>query len=292
MCFGGGPAPIPDVTTQTQYVREAPEIEARKLGLMDTASTLATQGLTVPAQTVAGFDPQQQMAFDRQTAGLGAYAPHMQQAQALAGQTTGAYDPNAYKAFMNPHEDAVIKQIQEQFARQQGQLGSKAQQRGAYGGARHGLAESELYGQEAKTVGQARATGYTQAQQMAQSQFADQQKRLQAAAQFSAGLGQATQGLQAADVKGLMQTGTMQRQNKQMIEDAKFKQEMAQLYEPYQRTGFVSDIFQGAPTSASSLTASTAPGTNPLAQAMGAGLTGIAAYQGYQQSKTPQSKVS
>jgi hypothetical protein len=40
MCFGGGPS-VPDTTTQTQYVREAPEIEARKLGIMDTASQLA-----------------------------------------------------------------------------------------------------------------------------------------------------------------------------------------------------------------------------------------------------------
>jgi len=77
----------------------------------------------------------------------------------------------------------------------------------------------------------------------------------------------------------------MQQQNQQMIEDAKFKQQMAQLYEPYQRAGFVSDIYQGAPTSASSLTMSTAPGTNPLAQAVGAGITGLAAYQGFANQK-------
>jgi len=70
-----------------------------------------------------------------------------------------------------------------------------------------------------------------------------------------------------------------------MEKDAQFKQQMAQIYEPYQRVGFVSDIFQGSPTSASSLTMSTAPGTNPLAQAVGAGITGLAAYQGFANQK-------
>jgi len=50
MCFGGGPS-VPDTTTQTQYVREAPEIEARKLGLMDTASQLAGKALTITYPT-------------------------------------------------------------------------------------------------------------------------------------------------------------------------------------------------------------------------------------------------
>ena len=70
------PAPMPpDVTTQTQYVREAPEIEARKLGLMDTASQLAQTGLTIPTQQVAGFQPTQTQAFQRQQAGLGTFEP-------------------------------------------------------------------------------------------------------------------------------------------------------------------------------------------------------------------------
>ena len=90
------PAPMPpDVTTQTQYVREAPEIEARKLGLMDTASQLAQTGLTIPTQQVAGFQPTQTQAFQRQQAGLGTFEPFLQAAGQYAGQTTGAYDPQS-----------------------------------------------------------------------------------------------------------------------------------------------------------------------------------------------------
>jgi len=280
------PAPMPpDVTTQTQYVREAPEIEARKLGLMDTASQLAQTGLTIPTQQVAGFQPTQQQAFNVQQAGLGTYQPFLGAAAQYAGQTTGAYDPQSYKQFLNPYQDYVTQGIEDQFAKMQNQASAQAVKTGAFGTEREGIQSAELGAQQAQTVGQSLAQGYGAAQQQAMGSFQDQQKRLQQAAQFSAGLGQQLQQQQAADVTGLLQTGTMQQQNQQMIEDAKFKQQMAQLYEPYQRTGFVSDIYQGAPTSASSLTMSTAPGTNPLAQAVGAGITGLAAYQGFANQK-------
>jgi len=280
------PAPMPpDVTTQTQYVREAPEIEARKLGLMDTATQLAQTGLTIPTQQVAGFQPTQTQAFQRQQQGLGTFEPFIQTAAGLTGQTIGAYDPQSYKQFLNPYQDYVTQGIEDQFAKMQNQAAARGVKTGAFGGAREGIQSAELGAQQAQTVGQSLAQGYGAAQQQAMGSFQDQQRRLQQAAQFSAGLGQQVQQQRAADVTGLLQTGTMQQQRAQMEEDAKFKQQMAQLYEPYQRAGFVSDIYQGAPTSASSLTMSTAPGTNPLAQAVGAGITGLAAYQGFANQK-------
>ena len=280
MCFGGG-SNYPDVTTQTQYVREAPEIEARKLGLMDTASQLAGTGLNIPTQQVAGFQPTQQDAFARQQKGLGTYQNYIDAAAGMAGQSTGAYDPTSYQNYLNPYQDYVTQGIEDQFAKAQNQANMQASKAGAFGGARQGVQAAELSGQQAKTVGQSLAQGYGQAQQMSMQDFQNQQQRLQQGAQLAAGLGQQQQQQQQADVTGLMQTGTLQQQNAQMQADAAFKQQMSQLYEPYQRAGFVSDIFQGSPTSASSITMSTAPGTNPLAQAVGAGITGLAAYQGF-----------
>jgi len=276
------PTPMPpDVTTQTQYVREAPEVEARKLGLMDTASQLAQTGLTIPTQQVAGFTPTQQQAFGEQQQGIGTYKPFLGAAAQYAGQTTGAYDPQSYQQFLNPYQSYVTQGIEDQFAKMQNQASAQAIKTGAFGTEREGLQRSELGSAQAQAVGQSLAKGYGAAQTQAMGSFQDQQRRLQQAAQFSAGLGKQLQQQQAGDVTGLLQTGTMQQQNAQMQEDAKFKQQMAQLYEPYQRVGFASDIYQGAPTSASSLTMSTAPGTNPLAQAVGAGITGLAAYQGF-----------
>ena len=277
------PAPMPpDVTTQTQYVREAPEIEARKLGLMDTARQLAETGLSIPTQEVAGFTGNQQDAFDMQRQGLGTYQNYLDNAANMAYQgSVSQYDPQSYQQFLNPYQQYVTQGIEDQFAKAMNQSNLQAAKAGAFGGARQGVEQANLAGAQAQAVGASLAQGYGQAQQMAMSDFANQQQRLQQGARLAAGLGQQQQQQQAADVTGLLQTGTLQQQRDQMEKDAQFKQQMAQIYEPYQRVGFVSDIFQGSPTSASSLTMSTAPGTNPLAQAVGAGITGLAAYQGF-----------
>jgi hypothetical protein len=277
------PAPMPpDVTTQTQYVREAPEIEARKLGLMDTARQLAETGLTIPTQDVAPFSQRQEDAFDMQTQGLGTYQNYLDNAANMAYQgSVSQYDPQSYQQFLNPYQQYVTQGIEDQFAKAMNQSNLQAAKAGAFGGARQGVEQANLAGAQAQAVGASLAQGYGQAQQMSMSDFANQQQRLQQGARLAAGLGQQQQQQQAADVTGLLQTGTLQQQREQMERDAQFKQQMAQIYEPYQRVGFVSDIFQGSPTSASSLTMSTAPGTNPLAQAVGAGITGLAAYQGF-----------
>ncbi len=89
------------------------------------------------------------------------------------------------------------------------------------------------------------------------------------------------------DISNLMQGGGQQQQLEQTGMDAAYRQQLQQQYEPYQRLGFVSDIFQGAPTSASSLAMATTPQANPLAQAVGAGITGLAAYQGFQNLTQP-----
>ncbi len=50
---GGGGGNVPADTTNVQTIREAPEIEARRLGLMDAARELAVKETTPPAFQVA-----------------------------------------------------------------------------------------------------------------------------------------------------------------------------------------------------------------------------------------------
>ena len=47
-------------TVQEQFVREAPEIEAYKIGLLEAGKAIADQPINLPDQTVAGFDPADQ----------------------------------------------------------------------------------------------------------------------------------------------------------------------------------------------------------------------------------------
>mgnify|MGYP003334551268 FL=1 len=67
-------APSSNITEQ--FVREAPDIEAYKLGLMQSAKALAAP--TLPAYQVAGMTDQQIAALQAGQAGIGAFAPYLQ----------------------------------------------------------------------------------------------------------------------------------------------------------------------------------------------------------------------
>ena len=279
--FGDPSVGTPPTTAQQTYQMEAPEIQARKLGLMDIAGRLAQgetpsyAGLQIPTQQIAAFDPQQTQAFDLASQGIGSYQPYMNLASQYAVK---AADPTAYQDFMNPNQQEVIGGIESQFDKMQNQAAAQAGQVGAFGGARQGVQTAELGRQRAEAVGQAQAANYQQAQQAAQQVYGG-------AAQTQAALGAQQQGMAGQDINTLMQTGGRQQQLGQQAFDVDYKQKLQQMYEPYQRLGFVSDIYQGMPTSASSLTMATSPQANPMSQAIGMGITGLAAYQGYQNTK-------
>ena len=268
-------------TFATQFSREAPQIEARKLQLMDTASGFAKQPVTIPQQQVSPFQQLQQDAFTRTQAGLGTFQPYLNQATQNLLASTTAYDPTtAYQQYMNPYQKEVISGIESQFDKMASQANLQATQvGGAFGSEREGIQRAELGRQRAETIGQAQAQNYQQAQQQAQAQFSDQMSRLQQSAQGLGALGAQQQALQQGDIASAMSAGSVQQQQAQQVADAQYRQKLQQLYEPYQRLGFVSDIYQGMPSSGMSTTMGTSPMVNPLAQAVGTGITGLAGYQ-------------
>jgi hypothetical protein len=68
-----------DVTYTGQIAREAPELEAYKLGLLKEAQRLySTQPLTLPAQEAAGLSQGQLQANNLARQGIGAYEPYIQ----------------------------------------------------------------------------------------------------------------------------------------------------------------------------------------------------------------------
>jgi len=333
MSFGGGDSPS-NTTFQTQYTRDAPQIEAAKLGLMQTAQDYTRFGMNpweavapgakpgdegygdykytgtddrydegtlfkdltreqraregqaggaagIPTQQVAAFSPQQQEAFNLASEGIGAYQPLLDQARGFTQQSTQQYDPMSYQQYMNPYQDEVIAGIEQQFGKARAGLDLQAAKSGAFGGDRQGIQSAELAGQQARAVGQAQAQNYGQAQQQAQQQFASQMGRYGQAGQQMAGLGAQQQQQQLGDVASLMSAGSVQQQAQQQFLDAQYQQQLQQLYEPYQRLGFTSDIYQGMPSSAMAISMGTSPGSNPLAQTVGAGIAGLGAYQGY-----------
>ena len=65
--------------TQVQYTREAPEIEAYKIGLLEQAKNLtsAPPAGGLPQYNIAGMTAQGQQALDAASAGLGNYMPYL-----------------------------------------------------------------------------------------------------------------------------------------------------------------------------------------------------------------------
>ena len=300
--MGGSPGAPPGGTDyRVQYQSELPEVMGRKLGLMDYGVQLGKgeaatpAGETYPEWLKPQTLPQQQIAggleYDAQgnliesgipkqfrgaaqtaagaTGGIGGYEQYLTKAQDYMG-------PDAYKDFLNPYQDYVTKGIEDQFGKAQTAAAAQGVQTGSFGGARQGLQTAELSRQQAEAVGTSLAQGYGMAQQQAGQ-----------AAQQQLGLAGQSQQMAMGDISTLMQTGGQQQQQQQQIYDEQYRRAIQEQYEPYQRLGFVSDIMQGAPTSASSLAMATTPQANPLAQAVGAGISGLALYQGYQNLANP-----
>ena len=267
---GGGGQQVPSTTTQ--YIREAPGIEERKLGLMDIASSLAKTPINIPAMQVAPLGALEQQGITASgVTGVGAPTT-----TAGIGQILSSLQGPNINQFLNPYQSYVIDEINRQSQMAQNQLGAQAVQYGAFGGGRQGIAQGELERARLGRVGEAMAAGFGQAANLASQQ---QQIGIQGAQQLGA-FGQMQQGMAQQDINQLMAAGGLQRQLGQQALEATRQTELQRAYEPYQRAEFVKNIYAAGPTSTSAITQTTAPGTgtNPLAQAAGAGLGAYATY--------------
>jgi len=300
------------VTTSEYINREAPDIEARKLGLIDSAKALAEQKLTLPQYQLAGFTQAQQDAFLKAQQGIGGYAPYInlagqgiaqgqattQAAQNLLGGITGAPTQTQLDPYLNPFQQQVIDQTMQELDRRgataQQNLAGQAQQAGAFGGSRFGVQEAEL----GRGLQDARAQALTQLNQQNYAQamggFQNQMERERLAglgigalgqqqAGFGgqyAGLGAQAQGMAGQDIQSLLGIGGMQRQREQQLLDMQRQNALQAMYEPYQRLGFYGDILAQAPSSQQVIPTATSPNVSPWQQAIGTGVGALAGIAG------------
>ena len=275
---GGGSSGGSSSGTQVSIAREAPEVESRKLALYDQAAQLAKSPVGIPAFQVAAPSALQQSGFTQAgqtgmgapttTAGIGSILQSLQTSQA---------GPNINQ-FLNPYQQYVTDEISRQGQMAQNQLSAQAIGSGAFGGAREGIQRAELQRATQANIGQSLAGGFGQALGAAQQQQAMQTQAGMQGGQLLGALGGQQQAMQQADIASLLQAGGIQQQLGQQALEASRATEMARAYEPYQRLEFLKGIMTNLPTSQSAVTATTAPGSNPLAQAVGTGIGAYAAY--------------
>jgi hypothetical protein len=275
---GGGAAPA----TQTQFVREAPGIEERKLELMDLARDLTQSPERLPAIQMAPMGALEQQGVTASgVTGVGAPTTQAGIGSVLSGLTAAQAGPNISQ-FYNPYQSYVLDEINRQAQMKQQGIADQAIQSGAFGGGREGIQRAELQRGTLDVLGRAQQQGFGTALQAAQNQ---QQLAAQTGLQAGQTLGQlgtTQQTMAQGDISQLMAAGGLQRQLAQQGLDATRQTQLQQQYEPYQRLEFLKNIYAAGPTSQSGITAATAPSSSPLAQSIGTGLGAFAAYQGVQ----------
>jgi hypothetical protein len=275
---GGGGGSQPDTTTQ--FVREAPGIEERKIELMDIARSAAEKPLyaNVPDVRVAGLGALEQQGIQQAgTTGVGAPTT-----QAGIGSILQAQAGPNISQFYNPYQSYVLDEINRQAQMAQNQLSGQAIQAGAFGGGREGVQRAEMERGRLASIGQAQQTGFNTALGAAQQQ---QQVGLQAGQQLGQ-FGVQQQAMSQADINQLMAGGGLQRQLTQQALDAERQSALQKATEPLQRVEFLSNVYAAGPKSTSGITAATAPTTSPLAQSLGSGLGAYATYQALQPKAT------
>ena len=263
------------MATQTQEVtqRLAPFQEKFLEDIFAQASALKGTGMPYAPQQLAGLSAEQQQAIGQATAGVGAYQPYLQAAQQYAA-------PGGVSQFFNPYENQVVQQTMQDIGRagqmQQQQLGAQAVGQGAFGGSRAAVAGAELgratMEQQARSAGQLRQQGYSQAQQAAQN-----------AAQLQAGLGAQAQQMGVQDINTLLGIGGLTQQTSQQALDVARQNLLQQQSLPYQEIGFLSDIFRGVPALQQTTSSTTTPPPSTMSQIAGLGIAGLGAYGASQQ---------
>jgi len=262
-------------TSQTQFVREAPGIEERKIELMDFARQIAQKPIDLPdiqVSPLSALEQQGMTAAGQTGVGSGTVGQGIQQilgAAAPVGQ-------QQISQYLNPYQQYVTDEIARQGQMMQNQLGAQAIGAGAFGGGREGVQQAELQGRTLSNIGQSLASGFQTALGAAQRQ---QQVGLAAGQQLGQ-MGGLQQQMAQGDINQLFAAGGVQRQLAQQALDAQRQNTLQQQYEPYQRAEFLANLYAAGPKTQSGITMGTAPGTSPLAQAVGTGLGAFTAFQG------------
>ena len=281
--------------TQEQIVRLAPFQEQYLADLFASAKALTGDGTQMPfsAQQLAELSEGQKQAISSALTGVGAFQPFLQQGRAavtqgIAGAQGADFTPTSYQDFMSPFTEEVIDttlaDIAEQGAKQQAQLGAASVGQGAFGGSRQGIAQGEIAAnvadQQARTAGQLRSQGFAQAQNLAQQAARQQLAQAQLGGQLGvsqAGLGQLGQQMGVQDINTLLGIGGLQQQQAQRQFDVTRANELARQALPFQRIGFMSDIFRGVPALQQTYSTTTTPPPSRTSQLLGLGIAGLGA---------------
>lgn len=267
-------------STQTTRTELDPRFMAQRGQVFDAANRIAGGQFTpYGGQAVAGLDPRTLAAYQslgqvdpRIASAYGGLIPNLGFASETLRGATGPLDISQY---MDPYQQQVIGATQEDFARQRELamrgVGDEFTGAGAFGGARHGVAEGVALGElgraETQTLAGLRSAGFQNATQAALQQRG---LGLTAAGQMAnLGFGGAAglYGAQREAAGSMAQLGEMQRLLNQAGLDFNYQQYMREQEDPFRRFGLLSSTMS-APYGS---TQTTQTSQSPWGSILGAG---------------------
>ena len=275
MCFG---TPV----YQTTDKKELPpflEQAYKKLAQQAEAVTDPTVQYTpYGGQRLAPLTLEQQYARQRGFEQARAYEPDLGMARGLTSLSVAPINQADITQYMNPYQTQVTQNVLDEMRRRsdiQGQQISDAAVRsGAFGGARHGVQESErmrnLREQQSRTAAEMGQQNYQQALAAAQAQKAQQ---LSGAGAYGNIAGQQMQ-LGQQGIQGLTQAGAMGQQQLQKGMDIAYQDFLKQQQFPYTQAATLGNLLSGVPAAQMVTAYSQQPGPTMAQQIAGLGMAG------------------
>ena len=248
--------PAPFIQSLGEYYgKELPALTKDPMKVSDWAPQVAAQDqLQTQAATLAGTTGK----------GIGAFEDYLTAAQPYQG-------PDAYKQFMSPYQqqviDATMTSFDKQAAMQRRGISDQAKQAGAFGGARHGIAQSEYDAasdiNRALMQSQLLQQGYGQGMAGAQQAFGQQMN-----------LAGSVPGMYQQDIATMGQMGALQQADTQARADAIREGKRMEAFEPYERIGFLGQGLTGIMGGyGNQYQFQSQPNPTPLQTALGTGAT-------------------
>ena len=275
MCFG---TPV-YTTTEKKELPPFLEQAYKKLAQQAEAVTDPTVKYTpYGGQRLAPLTTEQQYARQRGFQQARAYEPDLGMARGLTSLSMAQISEADITQYMNPYQTQVTQNVLDEMRRRsdiQGQQISDAAVRsGAFGGARHGVQESErmrnLREQQSRTAAEMGQQNYQQALAAAQAQKAQQ---LSGAGAFGNIAGQ-QMSLGQQGIQGLTQAGAMGQQQLQKGMDIAYQDFLKQQQFPYTQAATLGNLLSGVPANQMVTAYSQQPGPTMAQQIAGLGMAG------------------
>lgn len=238
-----------------------------------------------PARRVADLTETQKAAIAATPEAAGSYMPALREGFEQAGEGVRTFPDIDMTAYMSPYQQAVTDIEKREAIRthdmRRPELGFAAAQRGAFGGARHGVQEAEAERNLQQRLGDIQARGsqaaFTQGTGLLQNELA---RQLQGAGIYS-NLASSAQNLGLTGLSAVGRSQDPLRSTQQDLLDKQYAEYMRGQQYGMDRMGQLSNIVRGLPTGSTTTTTNPQAGQNPLAAGIGLVGAGTALYNAF-----------